>query len=128
MNTSHSHAEPKKDIVKIDYYQLNDICADTIQKHIKAGVDALNKQDIKSAKDAQEFVLKLLENEVVADMLIYLSRLPVFNKEFAEALSHNLDLLATAKQLKFFSNLSLGFNAQLLKNLAVYNSSPVEGI
>lgn len=61
-------------------------------------------------------------------MLIYLSRLPVFNKEFAEALSHNLDLLATAKQLKFFSNLSLGFNSLLLKNLAVYNQSPVEGI
>lgn len=61
-------------------------------------------------------------------MLIYLSRLPAFSKEFAEALKHNLDLLATSKQLKFFSNLSLGFNAILLKNLAHYSGSPVEGI
>ena len=60
-------------------------------------------------------------------MLIYISRLPVFSKEFAEALKHNLDLLATAKKLKYFTNLSLGHNAILLKNLAEQLSVPLDG-
>lgn len=44
----------------------------------------------------------------VADLLILLSRLPVFDKEFANTLSHDLDLLAIAKKLKYYTNLPIG--------------------
>ena len=70
----------------------------------------------------------MFDNADVCDLLIYLSRLPVFSKEFAEALKHNLDLLATLKKLKYYTNLSLGQNAILLKNMAVEMKAPIEGM
>jgi len=94
---------------------------------MQSAVGALRKQDINNAKNPHEFVKILFDNEDVCAMLVYLSRLPVFSKEFAEALKHNLDLLATAKKLKYFTNLSLGHNAILLKNMAEQLSSPLAG-
>jgi len=70
----------------------------------------------------------MFDNADVCDFLIYLSRLPVFNKEFSEALKHNLELLATCKQLKYFTNLNLLKNAILLRDLAELMKSPVEGM
>ena len=95
---------------------------------MQSAVGSLRKQDINNSKNPHEFVKTLFDNDDVCAMLIYLSRLPVFSKEFAEALKHNLDLLATAKKLKYFTNLSLGQNAILLKNLAQHLSSPLEGV
>jgi len=85
---------------------------------MEAATASLNKQSIKDSKNGSEFVLKLFDNADVCTLLIYLSRLPVFSKEFSEALKHNLDLLATCKKLKYFTNLSLLHNAILLKNMA----------
>jgi len=45
------------------------------------------------------------------------SRLPVFDKEFSRALSHDLDLLALGKKLKFYTNLPLGQNLLLLQQV-----------
>jgi hypothetical protein len=95
---------------------------------MESATAALNQQKIKDSKNPCEFVQKLFENNDVCDLLIYISRLPVFNKEFAEALKHNLDLLATSKKLKYFTNLTLGHNAILLKNMAEHMNSPVDGM
>ena len=88
----------------------------------------MNKRQLGSASNPQDFAHKLFNNDAVCNMLIYLSRLPAFSKEFAEALKHNLDLLATAKKLKYFTNFSLGQNAILLKNLADQLASPIVGM
>lgn len=55
-----------------------------------------------------DFAKQIFDAESVADMLILLSRLPVFDKDFANTLSHDLDLLAIAKKLKYYTNLPLG--------------------
>ena len=68
----------------------------------------------------------MFDNDEVSDMLIHISRLPVFDKEFAEAFKENLDLLATAKKIKFFTNLTLAHNALLLRNLADNLNVPLE--
>jgi len=43
--------------------------------------------------------------------------LPVFNKEFSYALSHDLDLLALGKKLKYYTNLPLGQNLLLVQQV-----------
>lgn len=60
-------------------------------------------------------------------MLILLSRLPVFDKDFANTLSHDLDLLAIAKKLKFYTNLPLGQNLLLIQQLLQRFDVRVEG-
>jgi len=78
-------------------------------------------QVLKSVKipndSPHEFVQNVFGSEKVADLLIFLSRLPVFEKEFSMALSHDLELLALAKKLKFFTNLPLGQNLLLLQGV-----------
>jgi len=128
MHSSECSSDNKTDVVQIDYYSLGLVEKDQLIKSMHAGVASLNKQQLGSAKNPQDFALKMLDNNEVCDMLIYLSRLPAFSKEFAAALKHNLDLLATAKKLKYFTNLSLGQNAILLKNLADQLASPVAGM
>lgn len=85
---------------------------------MNTAVKYLQAQNLPAAESCEAFVQKLFDNEEVSDMLIHLSRLPVFDKEFAEAFKENLDLLATAKKLKFFTNLTLAHNALLIRNLA----------
>jgi len=84
---------------------------------MNTAVTYLSGQNLPASADSEDFVKKLFDNQEVFDCLVHLSRLPVFDKEFAEALKENLDLLATAKKLKYFTNLSLGQNAILIKNL-----------
>ena len=67
----------------------------------------------------------MFDNENVSDLLIYLSRIAVFDKEFTEILKDNLDLLATVKKLKYFTNLTLGQNAILFKNMGDYLEKPL---
>jgi hypothetical protein len=120
MNSSANSSGDNNEVVQIDYYKLTFVEKDQLIMQMNQAVAALAKRDIQNSKNSQEFVLKLLDNDDVCDLLIYLSRLPVFSKEFAEALKTNLDLLATAKKLKYFTNLSLGQNAILIKNLTDY--------
>ena len=111
----------------MDYYQLNPIEKDQIMTHLTEAAKSLTQRDIEHSKNPKDFVLKFLDNNQVCDMLIYMSRLPVFDKAFSEALKQNLDLLATAKKLKYFTNLSLGQNAILMKNLTEYVNMPIKG-
>jgi len=117
-----------RDVVQMDFYKCNDVEKDQLIETMQLAVDALNNQEIGNCENPQDFVKKVFDTNEVCDMLVYMSRLPVFSREFAEALKHNLDLLATAKKLKYFSNLSLGQNSSLLKSLAQQMLSPVEGM
>lgn len=127
-NSSDNSDNGRNEVVQIDYYKLTFVEKDQLLGQIQQATAALNKQRVKESKNACEFVQRLFDNTDVCDLLIYISRLPVFSKEFAEALKHNLDLLATAKKLKYFTNLSLGQNAILLKNMAEEMQAPIEGM
>jgi hypothetical protein len=128
MHNSSDNSSDHGEVKQIDYYKLNLVEKDQLLTVMQAATASLVKQKVKESKNSHDFVQKLLDNADVCDMLIYISRLPVFSKEFAEALKHNLDLLATAKKLKYFTNLSLGQNAILLKNMAAEMKSPLEGM
>jgi len=110
---------------QIKYYALDKIDKDTILGKMDKALAYLDSQELKSCANPEEFVQKMFDQDDISDMLIHLSRLPVFDKEFAEALKENLDLLATAKKLKYFTNLSLGQNAILFKNMADYLNKPL---
>ena len=125
----HNSSDNSSDqVTQIDYYKLNLVEKDQLLTVMQAATASLVKQKVKESKNSHDFVQKMLDNADVCDMLIYISRLPVFSKEFAEALKHNLDLLATAKKMNYFTNLSLGQNAILLKNMAAEMKSPLEGM
>jgi len=109
-------------------YNLSVVEEGRLMSKIKSAVKALKGQQLGDASTAEEFVESLFNVEQVCDCLIYLSRLPVFSKDFAGAFKHNLDLLATTKKLKYFTNLSLGQNAILLKNLAQFTGFPIYGV
>jgi len=109
-------------------YNLSVVEEGRLMNKIKSAVKALKSQQLGDASTAEEFVENLFNVEQVCDCLIYLSRLPVFSKDFAGAFKHNLDLLATTKKLKYFTNLSLGQNAILLKNLAQFTGFPIYGV
>ena len=129
MNHSSDNSDNgKNEVVQIDYYKLTVVEKDELIRQMEAATAALNLQKIKDSKNPCEFVQKLFDSNDVCDLLIYVSRLPVFNKEFAEALKHNLDLLATTKKLKYFTNLTLGHNAILLKSMAEHMDSPIDGV
>ena len=127
-NSSDNSSEGRNEVVQIDYYKLTLVEKDQLLSQMNAAATALNKQRVSESKNAHEFAKQLFDQNDVCDMLIYVSRLPVFSKEFAEALKHNLDLLATAKKLKYFTNSSLGQNAILLKNMCEDLGKPVDGI
>jgi len=114
--------------VQIDYYKRTLVQKDKLIGSMRAAVEALQNLDIKSCKNSEDFLQRVFDNDDVCNMLIKLSRMPVFSKAFALAIKHNLELLATAKKLKYFTNLSLGQNSMLLKNLADHLQSPVDGM
>jgi len=116
-----------KDLGEMNY-KLSVVEEGRLMNKIKSAVKALKGQQLGEASTAEEFVENLFNVEQVCDCLIYLSRLPVFSKDFAGAFKHNLDLLATTKKLKYFTNLSLGQNAILLKHLAQYSGFPISGV
>jgi len=107
-----------KVIGEMNFYKLSVVEEGPLFDKIHLAVKALIAQQPGDASTPEDFVESLFNTEQVCDFLIYLSRLPVFSKDFAGAFKSNLDLLATAKKLKYFTNLSLGQNAILLKNMA----------
>ena len=55
-------------------------------------------------KEPLELARRIFADPIVSDFLIRSSRLTVFSKELAKLFRSDLDLLAVAKQLKFFYN------------------------
>ena len=115
----------------INYYGTEDISKDKLLAVIEAAVNSLDDAVFSEDVSPLEFVKIIFGISDVSHMLIYLSRLPVFETEFALALSHDLELLALTKKLKYFTNLPVGQNLLLLqqvlqrfgKNTTVFNNA-----
>ena len=91
----------------IKYYGTYKVCKEKLLDLIENAVAQLEKLDINEEAATVNFVTAVFEIPEVADLLIYLSRLPVFETEYALSLQHDLDLLALTKKLKFFTNLPI---------------------
>jgi len=113
---------------EMNIYKLSTVNEKQLRSRIRLAVVSLNAQKLGDASTPREFVELIFNNEKVCDLLIYLSRMPVFSKDFAKAFTDNLDLLSTTKKLKYFTNLSVGHNAILFKNLAAFTGLPVSGV
>ena len=125
MATFESTLTANKEVKKFDYYGLNEVNKKDLDTHLEKALAALHAQKFAESDDSADFVKKVFDKADVKDCLVYLSRLPVFSKEFAESLSANLDLLATAKKLKYFTNLPLGQNTVLIKQAAEFLNKPI---
>jgi len=110
------------------FYKLSAVEEGPLLEKIQLAVRAFDTLKVGSAETPQDFIELLFNNEMTCELLIYLSQLPVFSKDFAGALKHNLDLLSATKKLKYFTNLSLGHNAILFKNLAQFSGRPIHGM
>jgi len=112
----------------MSFYKLSAVEEGPLLEKIQLAVKSFATLNVGNAGTPQNFVELLFNNEVTCELLIYLSQLPVFSKDFAGAFKNNLDLLSTAKKLKYFTNLSIGHNAILFKNLAQFSGLPVNGM
>ena len=101
----------------INYYGTEKISKEKLLNLIDSAVESLEALDINEAVDTTTFVKNVFELTEVAELLIYLSRLPVFETEYALSLQHDLDLLAITKKLKFFTNLPVCQILLLLQQL-----------
>lgn len=101
----------------ISYYKLQQVDVDKLKRSFKEAVSCIEKLPIGDETCPEDFVRMTFEQEEVANLLVFLSRLPVFDKQFATALSYDLDLLALAKKLKYFTNLPLSQNLLLLQKV-----------
>jgi len=112
---------------EMNIYKLSAVDVKQLRSRIRSAVTSLNALKLGDASTSGEFVELIFNNEKVCDLLIYLSRMPVFSKDFAKAFTDNLNLLSTTKKLKYFTNLSVGHNAILFKNLAAFSGEPLPG-
>lgn len=115
----------KQQVKQFDYYGLNKVDKSELDSHLTKALDSLHSQTYNESESSEDFVKKVFSLADVKDTLIYLSRLPVFSKEFADTLSSNLDLLAVAKKLKYFTNLPLGQNTLLIQHAAQCLEKPL---
>jgi len=125
MATFESQLTGKAPVKQFDYYGLNKVDKAGLDSQLDKALAALHTQTWAEADSSADFVKKIFTLADVKEMLVYLSRLPVFSKEFALTLSSNLDLLAIAKKLKYFTNLPLGQNALLLQQAAQCLEKPL---
>ena len=105
------------DIKTFNYYGMDKVDAPKLQATFKSTTTNLSSMQIAADISAKDFVKQVFDSDSVCEMLISLSRLPVFDKDFANALSHDLELLALTKKLKFFTNLPLGQNLFLIQKV-----------
>merc|ERR1719479_81816 len=99
----------------ISYYGMEKIENMEIKAAIGAVVKCLYSKSL--ARSAPGFVKQVFEDSAVANLLVSLSRLPVFDKAFSAALKDDLVTLAVAKKLKFYTNLPVGQTVYLLDQL-----------
>ena len=65
---------------QIKYYAMDSIDRDTILAKLNVALKYLQAQSLPEAESLKVFVQKLFDNDEVSDLLIHLSRLPVFDK------------------------------------------------
>ena len=109
----------------IDYYGTDKINKEKLLNLIEAAVSSLKTLDINENASSLVFAKAVFELEDVANLLVHLSRLPVFEPEYALSLQHDLDLLALTKKLKFFTNLPICQILLLLQQLLELNGHTV---
>ena len=109
----------------IKYYGTYKVCKDKLLDLIEAAVASLEKYNFDQEASSVNFVTAVFEIGKVAELLIYLSRLPVFETEYALSLQHDLDLLALTKKLKFFTNLPICQVLLLIQQLMERNGTNV---
>lgn len=102
---------------RFNYYGMDKVDTAKIQGCFETAVDSISSINVPADIKPEDFVKHVFSQESVANLLVFLSRLPVFDKDFANSLSHDLDLLALAKKLKFYTNLPLGQNLLLLQQV-----------
>ena len=102
---------------EIKYYEFDEVKSADIIKGVRGAVDAATEVLANSSSADEKFVT-LLSDSQVQQMLIMISRLPVFSKEMGRAFQDNLDLLRILKQLKYFWNLPKSQLAILLEQVA----------
>ena len=115
------------DIKAINYYGMDKVDAPKLNAAFKSTTDDLAAMQIAAGSAPQDFVKQVFDSDSVSEMLILLSRLPVFDKDFANSLSHDLDLLAIAKKLKYYTNLPLGQILLLIQQLLQRFDVRIEG-
>ena len=108
---------PNNDVNTIEYYGLDSLNNDKLQALILNAVNELKEKKLSQNVSSDEFVREVFDGKSLADLLVCLSRLPVFDKEFANSFNHDLDILAIVKKLKYYNNLPLAQNLQLLQQL-----------
>lgn len=108
---------PNNEVNAIEYYGLDTINKGQIQDYIRSAVNSLTDNTINNNMDPKEFVIQIFDKRPLVELLIHLSRLPVFDKEFASSMNYDLDMLATVKKLKYYNNLPIAQNLQLIQQL-----------
>ena len=108
---------PNNEVNTIEYYGLDTINKGKVQDFIRSAVNSLMEKRINNNTDPMEFVIKTFDTRPLVELLVYLSRLPVFDKEFASSMNYDLDMLATVKKLKYYNNLPIAQNLQLIQQL-----------
>lgn len=106
-----------KETKSINYYKMEQVDAAKIKDSFNEAVASIEALKIADDVKSDDFVRQVFEQDAVASLLILLSRLPVFDKDFANALSHDLELLALAKKLKYYTDLTLSQDLLLLKQV-----------
>ena len=101
----------------INYYGTDSISQEKLLALVDEAVASLVRLDLNESVQTTKFVQIVFEVPEVAALLIQLSRLPVFDTEYARSLQHDLDLLALTKKLKFFTNLPICQILLLLQQL-----------
>ena len=77
---------PNNEVSTIEYYGLDTINKGKVQDFIRSAVNSLMGKRINNDTDPMEFVIKTFDTRPLVELLIYLSRLPVFDKEFASSI------------------------------------------
>eukprot|EP01047_Picozoa_sp_COSAG01_P019675 COSAG01_NODE_1100_length_11694_cov_24.520138_1_plen_915_part_00 len=102
----------------IEYYGLDTVDpvmhAKMVNTAVKAACDIVSR----NATDGNAAMVALLNSKPIRDMLIGVSRLPVFSNEMAEVFKNNLAVLGTLKQIKYFHALPKSALAILIARLA----------
>jgi 3-dehydroquinate synthase len=101
---------------EIKYYKFDDVKSADILSGVRSAVDTAT-QILSSTGSPDEKLRTLLSDHNVQEMLIKVSRLPVFSKEMGRAFQDDLDLLRILKNLKYFWNMPKSQLAILLEQV-----------
>ena len=112
----------------IHYYGTDSINKEKLLSLINEAVASLVRLDLNESVSTSQFVQTVLEVPEVAALLIQLSRLPVFDTDYARSLQHDLDLLALTKKLKYFTNLPICQILLLLQQLVDQHGASIPAV